>query len=1064
MAALTKPEWYDKVADYIVDNLMEFYTKFYPDSEPKNQGKQIAIEPCPSCGHRGSCKATPVGLNCFSCKWTGTHISALTSHYTNNRNKTYGDAIRDLEEFTGEKFPAESPEEIEANRKHQRQQDILRRAAEFYHSQLMLRKTEYDFRGIKMTPLDYLIRVRKRSIDSIGDFKVGFSANWLELRMILLNSQFTEEEIDEAKVRIPEGLIVYFYHHHKTKEIIHYNTKNPFGVKINPNATDPIAGYSYGPKVLLYAPKFSFKEPVFLVEGENDLMSVYESGYTNVACLGGRPSDETLSVLEKCESEIYTAFDHDSAGDAYLETINRLFPEKIIKKVHFPEEFNDIDEYYVNSIDGQFDIKKLMASAEEISTTEFKIRRINNNVWEILNRYQKLEFVIKKRTDSRALVGQISLYSKDGTLIDREEDKSLISCKANKKPMNFKLADAIKSHFDEELEKRSFEELASLYWNSTHQQFIITLLAQQLFEAEDKEPMVMRLRELLSDLPNNRDIVDNVLKELNDIQNRALPKHGELRKMQFSQFFSIKNNDAYFYFINTKNDVDARRRIPYFLRNDKSLIRLDLIKRKDPQCLLLIDNKYELPEEAPTSPIEQKFCSLTQTWVERYVANEIDPQELEPRFIIKTLEEFIKRFYFHNDDSVYKVLAMWAYGTYLYDMFKVFPYIYINGEKGAGKSALGKTLEMIAFNARVIVQTSEASLFRTASIEGGTLVLDEQETLTSRKKGVESGFGPIIKGGYTKGQNVARFNLDKKALEYFDPYCPKVIINIMGLDDIIGDRCIEIKSYRIKVNKDFKIEDPARFQDEHIDEYREISSKCCLSALENFQTLNTIYDQGIFVTGNARLSQILNPILAISKLADIKERAETKQNFPDLADEQIIGEYETAFNHFYNTYVLSSKAEIEDSTQEGIIKKIVSSVAKELYLHVPDVDRKFTNMGHRKYNEAIAFDLNAPSPWFEINVLHFKTFIEEFLPGEYVTSRMLTRSIKSCFDIKPADCIRRETRIENEALSQELNGNTTTRIYYYRFYFREFIQIHQQDIYSGPVEEKTAEEIKKNLF
>lgn len=1068
MTALTKQEWYQRAADFIVDNLDEFYQHFYVSElsgmKMARQGRSLALEPCPNCGHNGCCKVNEKGVHCFSCKWSGTHINALTSHYSSFRKKTYGDAINNLAEFIGDPFPAETKEEIEANRKHQRQQDILRRAADFYHTQLLLRKEEYLFKDQLMTPLNYLLNVRKRNIDTIEDFKVGFSANWLELRLILLNNNFTEQEIDDAKVRIPDGLFVYFYLHPRTHEIIRYNTKNPFGTTIY-GGKDPIAGLSWGPKVLFYSPQFSFKKPIILVEGENDLMSVYEAGYQNVACLGGMPSEDSLSALERCESEILVAFDHDAAGDGYLETVNRLYPEKILRKISFPSTYNDIDEFFVNALPGEFNIHDMVEKAEEIFTAEFKPRCVNNNVWIISNRYKKLEFIINRRPEGKALTGQINLYNREGVLVDREDNKSLASCRANKQPMSFKLADAIKSHFDENLDSRSFEDLATIYWNSSHQQHIVKLLAQRISENyEEREDMVMRMRELMSDLPNSRDIADEVLKELNDLQIRANVQDGEIRTMQYSHFFSIRDNRAYFYFVNTKIDVDAKRLLPYFLRNDKTLIRLDLIKRRDPQCMLLVDNHYKLMAETPTIPIEPKFCSLTKKWVDKFVDNEIDPAELDPKFVVQSLENFIRRFYYHSDDSVYKMLALWSYGTYFYDMFKVFPYLYINGEKGSGKSALGKTLEMTAFNGRLLVHTSESCLFRIAGLEGGTLILDEQENLQNRKKGSESTFGPIIKGGYTKGQNVARFDFDGKRTDYFDPYCPKVIINILGLDDIIGDRCIEIKSYRVKVNKDLRLEDPMRFQDENIDFFREMTSKCALSAMENFQTLSKVYDQSLFVTKNARLSQILNPIMAVARMVDIKERADKRQAFPDLHEEQIIGEYESAFNHFYNYYVLSSKDEVEGSTPEGIIKQIVPAIARELVVQdrIPASELQFINMAQRKYNEPIKY--NAEQGWFKINALHFKTFVEEYLPGEVMSTRNLTRIIKTCYDLRGADIERKSTKIENEALSKELLGHSTSKVYYYRFFINDFVTQDFLENGHDPVDQKPVNEIKAQLF
>ena len=92
-------------------------------------------------------------------------------------------------------------------------------------------------------------------------------------------------------------------------------------------------------------------------------------------------------------------------------------------------------------------------------------------------------------------------------------------------------------------------------------------------------------------------------------------------------FFSIKNNDAYFYFTDEKVDGDAIRRLPYLLRNDGLTIRLDLLKRKDVQCLLLVDNKYELQNEVDVAVMEHEECSLYPSWATKFKKGEIEDVE-----------------------------------------------------------------------------------------------------------------------------------------------------------------------------------------------------------------------------------------------------------------------------------------------------------------------------------------------------------------------------------------------------------------------------------------------------
>jgi hypothetical protein len=514
----------------------------------------------------------------------------------------------------------------------------------------------------------------------------------------------------------------------------------------------------------------------------------------------------------------------------------------------------------------------------------------------------------------------------------------------------------------------------------------------------------------------------------------AIKEKRVIPKMKISQYCNIVNNDAYFYYTAMKDDGDAQRAIPYLLRNDGTSIRLDLLRRKDVQCLLLVDNKYELPVEVPTAILDTAQCSLQDYMVEEYKAGRIPEEDIDPGNLIREIESWIRKFYYSNKEDIYKVVALWIFGTYFYVMFGRYPYLFINGEKGSGKTILNNILSMLAFNGRTVIEATEASLFRMAGQEGGTLMLDELENLTSRTAGIQDSFGAILKSGYQSGTFIPRTNLERGCQDYFDPYCPKTISNIMGIEDITGDRTIPIKTYRLTVSRDLQIEDPKFYINNDQQAYRSLTSRLCFASLRYFQDLNAIYrdKNTLFESSNARLSELMTPILALAKWVDKKEVAEKKSN---LGIESVMGEYESAFLSYYNDVIGPDKNETETQTHEGIIKRVVTAIAMEL---AGKAEKENSIMSNRKYTEPIAY--NKEEGWFELNVIHFKCFLEENLPGDKVYPRYIPKYLRICFDFDKNEIKRKTVRFENDELVREMQGVHTTKVNTYRFYIRDFVK------------------------
>lgn len=1056
-----KITWYDEVANHIQENILDFYGKFYKE-ELQPIGNAYRLQPCPKCGHNDCCTVGE-SVHCFSCDWKGTNINTFIDQCIENEGISKFAAIKKLEDWSQIAYPkGRTKEDVDRAEKQERIQSIKLEAVKFYANNLMNNKSKYSISVDEITrsytPLEYQLTVRKHEIKTLQVFKIGFVSNYFDLYNDLLSKGYEKEEIKAAKIWFVEGMFVYPYFDPTTKEVIRFNAKNPFNAESkNPKTgkIEVLKGMSSGPKVFGFAPGFSFNKDVVVLEGENDGMTVFENGYTNICWSGGtirQTSDndednpisqldktDQLFILERCNKAIYTCTDNDEKGEEYVTEINNKFPHKEVFRITFGKTFNDIDDFYKKG-NNNIPFEDLMKRAERLETDKFKISSGENNTWSIEDRHRKVIFTITNKDKNDKIVGKIDFFV-DGILKDREEEKALTQCRTNKRPLNFYLDDAIQVYFNSDLDKKSFEELVSIYNFCSNKTKIIRLIAKQIYLAEKNEDNVLH-EQYIDKIKRafNNDIVDSILKEMNDLTNLdAVENFHDIPKMRISEYFNLSKNDAYFYFTMVKPDGDVVRKLPYLLKNNKKLIRLDLLKRKDPQCLLLIDNKYELPQEVSEAVLDLRECSLNQIWVEKYVSGQIGQDELNPYELVKEVETYIRKFFYHPNETVYKVLALWIYGTYFYELFNEYPYLLLNGEKGSGKSRLNSVIYMFSLNAKLAANISESALYRTIGFEGGVFIMDEMENLTSKSANANTVMGPILKSGYAKeGGNVYRTDIksEQNNTENFNVYCPKVISNIFGVEDVLEDRCIRIETKSVDVSK-VALEDPKLYITEKMNVVREITSKCCFSALEDFQKVAKIYYDTKFITSNARLTQLLSPIFAIALFADMNKGKSSSLSLEEISEielEDYAGEYTSALKYFFETVISVTKREIESNTAEGIIKESVRTIALEL-LGLTD-NKDYINPDNHKFTDKILYDVY--EGWFEVTMIHFKCFIEENLPGEAVYSRTLNKWIKSSFG--NVEINRKIVNIGySDSLMKDFNGNAKPRVNNYRFRFEDFV-------------------------
>ena len=186
---------------------------------------------------------------------------------------------------------------------------------------------------------------------------------------------------------------------------------------------------------------------------------------------------------------------------------------------------------------------------------------------------------------------------------------------------------------------------------------------------------------------------------------------------------------------------------------------------------------------------------LSQRGVTSYLFN----IGVDQNHLFQQIKSYIDRFLVLPEDGNSSFLALWTMGTYVYRVFRHFPYVHINAEKGSGKSTLMEILEPIAFNGKHVIDTTGPAMFREVHRNGSTLFIDEAETLGG-KSSVKSSLNAILNAGFAKGSTVARAN------EQFYIYSPKMVAGIQEINDVLASRSVKLKMLR-------------RLEDEKVERY-----------------------------------------------------------------------------------------------------------------------------------------------------------------------------------------------------------------------------------------------------
>lgn len=293
---------------------------------------------------------------------------------------------------------------------------------------------------------------------------------------------------------------------------------------------------------------------------------------------------------------------------------------------------------------------------------------------------------------------------------------------------------------------------------------------------------------------------------------------------------------------------------------------------------------------------------------------------ISPTGVYEEIKNILKKYVELPKDETYGLLSAWIVGTYFYQTFYAFPFLFIYGKKMSGKSRLLTILERLCFNAMKIKGISIASL--ADSIDGvrGTFLNDQAESLSNDRNIEILG---LLTDSYTKGggtRRIVNISNKKRSVMDFETYSPKAFASIKEIDSDLRDRCVEITMLR--ATRDFP--EPEAF----LPIWSNLRDKLYRLLLTKWQDVKQIYE----TTGagmSHRVKELWRPIETILKLENVSEVE--IQNIKDVFLESMQMTQAELSDHEYELFSVLLGMLEQQENKKGIftVGEIAEKLSKE---------------------------------------------------------------------------------------------------------------------------------------
>ncbi len=236
---------------------------------------------------------------------------------------------------------------------------------------------------------------------------------------------------------------------------------------------------------------------------------------------------------------------------------------------------------------------------------------------------------------------------------------------------------------------------------------------------------------------------------------------------------------------------------------------------------------------------------------------------VDPHVIDSEIDQAFKR---HLDMPTPEkiVCKRWLEATYSYDIFDSLPLLNVLGVSESGKSRLCLLASCLAYHGEIVINPSEAAIFRGKHEDKISQIYDEAEYL--RHPQLYSVIKLLLNASYSKDAGyVSRYDEDsegRRVKKRFDLYSPMLISGISGLSAVTASRAIKIVMKRAK--KDYP---KAKHRD-----YKDLRDQLYILRIRHAFEIRELYEKtDISHIVSGRFEELFKPIFAMTKFMGTKE-------------------------------------------------------------------------------------------------------------------------------------------------------------------------------------------------
>ena len=170
--------------------------------------------------------------------------------------------------------------------------------------------------------------------------------------------------------------------------------------------------------------------------------------------------------------------------------------------------------------------------------------------------------------------------------------------------------------------------------------------------------------------------------------------------------------------------------------------------------------------------------------------------------LLSRSQELLRSYLHVQDERHYSLLAVWSIGTYVYQLFSHFGYLFFHSRfPRSGKTRAEEILSHLCFEATVPLNAPTVPTIRDTAAEGRTLVLDTLERWKGKSPEAHCAAMELLDAGFRKGGTVVKMvpaGDGKWKRESFPVYAPYILAAIEreSLTDTALDRAFAIEMHR----------------------------------------------------------------------------------------------------------------------------------------------------------------------------------------------------------------------------------------------------------------------------